>query len=56
MTPMFRLSAEAALRTLGEVAAAVSDWRGVAGQWLAPREVEHMSPAFAELDAVPGAL
>ena len=56
VAPMFRLSAAAARRTLGEVVAAVSDWRRVAGQWLAPREVEQMAPAFAELDAVPGAL
>ena len=56
VAPMFRLSAADARRTLGEVAAAVSDWRQIAGQWLAPGEVDRMAPAFAALDEVPGAL
>ena len=56
VAPVFRLSAAAARRTLGEVAAAVSDWRQVAGQWLPASEVEQMAPAFAELDTVPGVL
>ena len=56
VAPMFRLSAADARRTLGEVAAAVSDWRQIAGRWLAPGEVDRMAPAFAALDEVPGAL
>ena len=56
VAPMFRLSAADARRTLGEVAAAVSDWRQIAGRWLAPGEVDRMAPAFAALDDVPGAL
>lgn len=56
VAPMFRLSTVQARRTLAEVAAAVSDWRHVAAQWLAPREMDQMAPAFAELDAVPSAL
>ena len=56
VAPMFRLSAADARRTLGEVAAAVSDWRQIAGQWLVPGEVDRMAPAFAALDEVPGAL
>lgn len=53
VAPFFRLSAMQARRTLGQVAAAVNDWRHVAAQWLAPREIDEMAPAFAELDAVP---
>ena len=56
VAPMFRLSAADARRILGEVAAAVSDWRQIAGRWLAPGEVDRMAPAFAALDEVPGAL
>ena len=56
VAPMFRLSAADARRTLGEVAAAVSGWRQIAGRWLAPGEVDRMAPAFAALDEVPGAL
>ena len=56
VAPMFRLPAAHARRTLGEVAAAVSDWRHVAAQWLAPRGIDEMAPAFAELDTVPSSL
>jgi len=56
VAPMFRLSAADAGRVLREVAAAVRPWREVAARWLTPTEVERMAPAFAELDAVPGAL
>lgn len=55
VAPLFRLSSAHARRALGEVAAAVSGWRHVAAQWLAPREMDEMAPAFAELDAVPTA-
>ena len=53
VAPYFRLSPAQARRTLGEVAAAVSGWRQVAGRWLAPRHVEDMAPAFSELERVP---
>jgi len=56
VAPMFRLSTAQARQTLDEVAAAVSGWRHVAARWLAPREIDEMAPAFAELDAVPTAL
>lgn len=56
VAPMFRLSAAAARRVLGEVAAAVRGWRAVAAQWLAPGEVDEMAPAFAGLAEVPSAL
>lgn len=50
----FRVSPSSADRILREVAHAVAGWRRAAAQYLGPREIDSMAPAFDELASVPG--
>lgn len=52
VAPLFRLSPAAAAGVVREVADAVSTWRSCAAAWLAPAQIDEMSPAFAALDQV----
>lgn len=53
VAPLFRVAAKAAATILREVADAVRTWHQVAGEFLSPRDIAGMEPAFGALADVP---